>query len=161
LGQPDREDAVRQLGVDLGGVGVGGQRRAVGELAVPVTECLPRALLADFPGDAQFVAAQLDVDVVALHPGQFGADDVAVVALPGPHRGDHPWASPGLAVPQRLTLPDRVPEPAGPARPALRRRAAGYGLIHLDPLQLDLRLSFPAHQAGPRQAHFSWTGPSG
>src|SRR6185437_15157012 len=157
LGQPDREDAVRQLGVDLGGVGVGGQRGAVGELAVPVTKRLPRAVLADFPGDAQLVAAQLDVDVVALHPGQFGADDVAVVALLGLHRGYPPLASPGHAVPQLLKLAEWVPELAGPAAPALRRRAAGYGLIHLDHLQLGLPPSSLAHHGDVRRGRFRWT----
>src|ERR1700761_3345717 len=83
LGQPDGENAVSQLGIDLLGVGVRGQGRAVGELAMPVAERLARVLLGDLPGDAELVAAQLDVDVVALHPGQFGADDVGVLGLLG------------------------------------------------------------------------------
>src|SRR5258708_25369580 len=52
LRQADGENAVRQFGVDLVGIGVGGHAAAVGELAVSVAEYLARLLLLDLSGGA-------------------------------------------------------------------------------------------------------------
>src|SRR5215471_3719396 len=69
LRQADGEHAIGQVRLRLLRVRVDGKAGPAGELAAAAAQRRPAGLFADLAGDAQFSAAQLDVHVLAPHPG--------------------------------------------------------------------------------------------
>src|SRR5262249_3187925 len=123
LREADRQDPLLHGGLDLVGVDVPGQDRAVIEPPGPPVHQVLALLFADRAGDAQGVLVDLQFDVVPGEPGEFGLDQVELLGLvdldvrlprrlAGFLRGDL-VIQPPHAITQVLDLAGRVPQCRG------------------------------------------------
>src|SRR5215470_5374345 len=81
LREADRQDPLLHGGLDLVGVDVPGQDRAVIEPPGPPVHQVLALLFADRASDAQGVLVDLQFDVVPGDPGEFGLDQVELLGL--------------------------------------------------------------------------------